>query len=209
MSKYALTTRVAVILGAISLTTTIASAESKVVIALAGEAFDGPPAFEISLGGTVIGSGTLQNAIETETEGRLFSNARPQSFIEEFTFTVPDEAFSPDADITVALTNDKYDDIERGYDRNLFIDVITVNGLEVASAELALTMDGEPLDLDFQAGLMPIYKNAQRAIASPPADGWPLPATAAVEEDVSVLPAIAVGGIPFPVAPIVRISLGN
>lgn len=209
MSKYALTGKIAIILGAIVFTPAIAIAESKVVISLAGEAFDGPPSFEISLGGKVIGSGTLANAIETETEGRLFSNARPQSFLEEFTFTVPDEAFAPDAEISIALTNDKYEDAENGYDRNLFIDFISVNGLEITSADIALTMAGEPYELDFQAGLLPIYESTQRAVASPPAAGWPVPTTAAAEGDVSVLPAVAAGRIPFPAAPLVRISLGN
>jgi hypothetical protein len=208
MSKYALPGKTAVIFATFTLTTAVAFAESKIVISLAGEAFDGPPAFEISLAGKVIGSGTLKNAIETETQGRLFSNARPQSFLEEFTFTVPDAAFAADGEISIALTNDKYDDIEKGHDRNLFIDFISVNGLEVTSADLELVNAGEPFDLDFQAGLMPIYESNQRAVASPPAAGWPDPATAAAE-DVSVLPAIAAGRMLVPVAPHAQVALGN
>lgn len=150
-------------------------AESTIVVSLAGEAFDGPPRFEVRLGTKVVGSAALINPIETETEGRLFSSPKPGRFVELFTFSVPDGDLR-NADISIVLTNDKYvDNDAEGFDRNLFIDFIRVNGHEISSAEMALIEAGEPQNVDFQAGMLPIYENGQSAVARPPRTGWPLP----------------------------------
>lgn len=155
-------------------------ADSSVIISIAGEAFDGPPKFELAIGGKVVGSGTLQNAIETDKDGRLFTKPRPSAFLEEFTFQVPDAVLLPDKEISILLTNDKFSERqgqgEDGiFDRNLFIDSIRVNGLELTSADIALTSDGEVQHLNYQAGLLPIYESGQIAVAKPPVEGWPEP----------------------------------
>jgi len=164
----------------LALSTELASADSLVVVSLAGEAFDGPPTFDLMIGDKVVGSGTLSKAILTETDGRLFTKPRPSQFLEQFAFRVPDDSILPGEEISIALTNDKFlDHAGAGkagiFDRNLFVDFVSVNGLEVTSADLALLRAGEVQHLDYQAGLLPIYEAGYRVVAKPPADGWPIP----------------------------------
>ena len=179
MKKFALIN--GLVLAAAALTTSVVLADSTVMISLAGEAFEGPPAFQLMVGDKVIGSASLERAIETEVDGRLFANPRPSRFLEEFTFTVPDDSLLPNGEISIALTNDKYEagedgvTNEDGFDRNIFVAFIRVNGHEVTSADMALTQAGEVQDLDHQAGLLPIYEAGQRIIVKPPAGGWPGP----------------------------------
>lgn len=180
------------VLAAVALTTSIAVADSTIVISLAGEAFDGPPAFQLMVGDKVIGSASLQHAIQTEVEGRLFANPRPSRFLEEFSFSVPDDSLLPDGEISIALTNDKYAADDDGFDRNIFVDFIRVNGLEVTSAEMALTQAGEPQDLDYQAGLLPIYEAGQRIVVKPPAGGWPEPGVVPASMTKGELPPMPV-----------------
>lgn len=158
-----------------------AHADAIVKLSIAGEAYDGPPAFSVLLGKTVIGKGTLDKAIDTETVGRLFASAKPGSYLQDFTFTVPDRLFKPDAKVSVILTNDKYKAEEIGRDRNLFVRSVTINGQEVDAADLILLVDGKPERIDFQAGFLPVYQTRDAAVAEPPAGGWPLEDIAAIE----------------------------
>jgi len=184
-----------VTLGAVvslALTAGICCADSVIVVSVAGEAFDGPPRFEVLIGDTVVGAGTLKKAIATETDGRLFTKPRPSQFLEQFSFQVPDKSLLPRAEISVVLANDKFSErSDEGLilDRNLFVDFVSVNGLEVTSADLALTRAGQVEHLDYQAGLLPIYEAGYRVVASPPVEGWPVSASSASATPVSVLSA--------------------
>lgn len=197
MSRVARTGGIVLTIGILAMTG--AAAESTVVISLAGEAFEGPPKFELMIGGKVVGSGTLQRAIETETDGRLFTKPRPSAFLEEFAFQVPDAVLLPDKEISIVLTNDKFAEREgQGedgiLDRNLFVDFIRVNGLEVTSADIALTRAGEVQHLNYQAGMLPIYEAGQSAVARPPAEGWPrpgMPVAASPARTVAPIPVMA------------------
>ena len=165
--------RTAILTFAFALNTGISAAQSTITVFIAGEAYDGPPAFQMTVGSTVVGAGTLENAIKTETDGRLFSNPRPTGFLEQFSFTVPDRELLPGKEISVLLTNDRYADDNDGLDRNLFIDRVVVNGLEVTSADLVLMQGSQPVAVDYQAGMLPIYQANQRVVAKAPAEGWP------------------------------------
>lgn len=151
-----------------------ALADATIKLSLAGEAFEGPPKFEVRIDGKAIGGGVLDQAIDTGETGRLFASAKPRSYLQQFVFEVPASQFSQDAQISIALINDKYLDEEVGRDRNLFIDSVTVNGLEIPAADLTL-LDGEQEQvLDYQAGLMPVYESTNLAVAAPPPSGWPM-----------------------------------
>lgn len=158
-----------------------AQADAVVKLSIAGEAYDGPPTFSVLMGKTVIGKGTLDKAIDTETVGRLFASAKPSSYLQDFTFTVPESQFQPEAKISIILTNDKYKAEEIGRDRNLFVRSVTINGQEVDAADLLLLVNGKPEKLDFQAGFMPVYQTRDAAVAEPPVGGWPLKDMTAAE----------------------------
>lgn len=154
-----------------------AMADSLVIISIAGEAYDGPPSFDLLIDDKVVGSGTLRMAIKTEADGRLFTKPRPSSFLEQFSFTVSDDLLTPDAEISLVLTNDKFTRMDGAgedgvLDRNLFIDFVRVNDIEVTSADMVLIYDGDVVEYSYQAGLLPIYEAGFRAVARPPEGGW-------------------------------------
>lgn len=172
-----------------------AQADAIVKLSIAGEAYDGPPTFSVLMGKTVIGKGRLDKAIDTETVGRLFASAKPGSYLQDFTFTVPDRQFQSDAKISIILTNDKYKAEEIGRDRNLFLRSVTVNGQEVDAADLLLVVDGKPEKIDFQAGFMPVYQTRDAAVAEPPLGGWPLKDLGEVE---AVVGQTSIAPLPLP-----------
>jgi hypothetical protein len=150
-----------------------AFAESRISILVAGEAYEGMPSFEVSLGGKVVGKGTLTRAIDTVKVGRLFFNPEPESYLETFDFTIDDADFDPDGTLSVSFVNDKFLKEKWGYDRNLFIRSIEVNGTVVRSGQLRLTDGAERRDDNYQAGYLPIYHQNHMAVATPPEGGWP------------------------------------
>ncbi|NGP16452.1 carbohydrate-binding domain-containing protein [Devosia aurantiaca] len=79
------------------------SAEAgEISVTLSGAAFEGGPAFEMALGGTVVGSGTVENPVP---EGQTF------------TFAVGDDLLATQGDLTLRLTNDYF--AGEGQDRSL------------------------------------------------------------------------------------------
>src|SRR5690606_35979201 len=115
-----------------------ASAQSLISIEIAGEAYGGAPAFEIRMGDQVIGEGVAEKAIDTELEGRLFGASALTSYLEQFEFEILSADFDPTAPIRVILTNDRYTHIADGYDRNLFIGTISVNGIARSGSEIKI-----------------------------------------------------------------------
>ena len=66
------------------------AADSTLVVVMGGEAYDGPPKFEVDFAGTVLGEGTVAAAIDTAEVGR-FSNQKDKTpYVQTFTFLGPD-----------------------------------------------------------------------------------------------------------------------
>ncbi|KFB09257.1 carbohydrate-binding domain-containing protein [Nitratireductor basaltis] len=151
------------------------TAGTRVTVQIAGEAYEGQPEFEVRFGGQVIGRGELTAGIDTVSEGRLFFSPDPDKYLETFEFMVSDKDFQRNAALTVHLMNDRFKEEAWGRDRNIFIRSITVNGKKVFSRNLQLETDAKPEKVDYQAGLLPVYRQNQRAVAQPPAGGWPSP----------------------------------
>jgi hypothetical protein len=170
--------------------TSAAFAESRISFLAAGEAYDGAPAFEVRMGDAVIGRGELAKSIDTVHEGRLFFSPSPEQYIERIEFSVDDKAFRPDAPVSVILVNDKFSQEGWGRDRNLFIRSVTVNGATVGAAGLRLTDGVKVQNVNYQAGLLPVYHQNHRAVAAPPAGGWPAPASSRSSR-LTVAPATA------------------
>ena len=150
-----------------------ASAESRLSILVAGEAYEGAPVFEVRMGDKVIGRGELAGAIDTVKDGLLFCSSEPDAYLERFDFDIDAKDFDVNAPVEVALVNDKFLEEKWGYDRNLFVRSIEVNGTVVRSGNLKLSDGTEPLDVHYQAGLLPVYHQNHMAVATPPKGGWP------------------------------------
>lgn len=153
-------------------------AEATINIILSGEAYEGAPVFELSLGDKTIGRGELTKAIDTVATGRIFQSPEPERYLEHFRFTVPDADFHADRPVTMTLVNDKFTQEGWGHDRNLFIHSIEVNGSVVRSAQLKMMNGDQVQPVTYQLGLLPIYHQNDRAVAMPPEGGWPTAASA-------------------------------
>lgn len=169
-------------------------AESHISFLIAGEAYDGAPAFEIRMGETIIGRGELAKAIDTVAEGRLFFSPDPDRYIERFEFGIDDKVFRQDAPVSIVLVNDKFKQEGWGHDRNLFVRSIEVNGLTVRAADLKLTDGTKAQDVNYQAGLLPVYHQNHRAVAEPPEGGWPPPANPRNSSSLTNAPAASDAG---------------
>lgn len=158
----------------LALTTHGALAQSAVRLSIAGEAYDGAPEFEVRFGDAVVGTGAVETAIDTVRGGRLFNAEAPRQYFQSFTFEIPEAAFDPAASIGIVLTNDRYEHIGDGYDRNLFIEYVDVNGLKMVGEAITIIEYGSVIvDVPLHEGLRPVYGSGQVAIAAPPEEGWP------------------------------------
>jgi hypothetical protein len=165
-----------------------AQAQTTITIAMAGEAYDGAPEFEILVGDDVVAAGRLSNAVDTEGDARFYLSPEPLGYLEHFEFVIDDDQLDPRAEISIVLINDIFIDEGLGRDRNLFVQSIAVNGTERLGSDLKAVLDGQVIDLAFQAGLLPVYQQGQAVVAEPPATGWP-------SSDVAEL---TLGALPLP-----------
>ncbi|NJS15148.1 MAG: hypothetical protein HC788_11685, partial [Sphingopyxis sp.] len=150
---------------ATSLLCSAAWADAEIRLMMAGEAYDGPPAFELRMEGRLVGSGFVTSALDTRTGGRLYFNAQPQNYVREFVFKIPEATFDPKAELTVSLVNDRYSKEGRGHDRNLFIQSISVNGQMLRSGDIELRASGTNRDFEYLAGFVPVYEQGEVAAA--------------------------------------------
>lgn len=150
-----------------------ASAEAgTVVVALAGEGFDGPPQFLVKFNGSAIGDGAVDTAVDTPTAGPLSNVGDIAPYVRTFEFTVPADVFTTDGDVSIELTNDAFD-TDTGFDRNLMIYSLEVNGLPVPSADYRLTKDGVDIPVQYFRTHIAVYSGGTAAVALAPASGWP------------------------------------
>ena len=113
-----------------------ALADSTLTLVIGGEAYDGPPKFEVWFDGQRIGEGVVDAAIDTATAGR-FANATVKApYIESFDFDIPDAAFNAGGEVRVRFLNEAYGGDGANRDRNLYLASIAINGLEVPATEM-------------------------------------------------------------------------
>lgn len=182
---------------------TPALGQSQMVLSLAGESYDGPPQFEVRMGGKLVSAGALTNALDTRTEGRFYASAQPQSYVQDFVIDLGETRFSADADIVLSLTNDKFRAEGLGFDRNLFVNFVEVNGKRVWARDLLLLdADGRQDVIDYQSGFLPLYDGKHTVVARAPIDGWPeIGETPSIERSATQPSAIPLPQIRKDVAP--------
>lgn len=138
-----------------------------VKVVVAGQAYEGPPEFTVTFNGVEIGTGQVDKARASEA-GMLDASSDLAPFTQEFTFTVPENVFKPDGRVQVTFTNDLWSGPEKGYDRNLIVQSIAVDGQVVDTDALeASVASAKPR---WNNGLLPGTGDA--VIAKPSAGGW-------------------------------------
>ncbi len=190
---------VAMLLG-LGATETLAQS-SRLQVIVGGEAYDGPPRFEVSFGGKVLGEAAVESAIDTATAGRFADAANKQEYVGNFEFEIPEALFEPKGEVRIRLVNEAYGGEGSNRDRNLYVAAISVNGQAVTVSGLATEgKDGAVPNQRLDEFLVLLDGNAA-AVSAPPEGGWPPPAaTVAVAPAAVVKPAVEVMQVKAPAA---------
>lgn len=155
--------------------------ESTLVLVLGGEAYDGAPEFDVSFGGAPLGSGTVESAIDTETNGRIADVADKSPYVQSFEFTIPETIFRPDGELRVKFTNEAFGGEGSNRDRNLYLVSASINGRVVLGPgfKTISTTGEEPNQL--VGDLLGLYDNGEEGVSAAPDGGWPEPTTGGVQ----------------------------
>ena len=152
-----------------------AAQDSSVTLTLAGEAYDGPPAFTVTFNGQTIGKGAVKTAIDTIIKGRLVTNNTINGTTERFQFNIPSAIFDPNAPLDIYFTNDKFDTVNKIGDRNLYVVSANINGREVPASDFATLLSDSPTATTLISGMLFLPGNTTSARAAAPPGGWPQP----------------------------------
>lgn len=148
---------------------------SKLQIIIGGEAYDGPPRFEVSFDGTVLGERAVETAIDTGSAGRFETAADRNAHVEAFDFDIPETLFKPGGEVRVRLVNEAFGGEGSGRDRNLYLAAIAVNGRAVTVSGLGTATEAGMRDNQTLGEFLVLLDGTVSAIGAAPAGGWPEP----------------------------------
>lgn len=148
-------------------------ADNLLTLLIGGEAYDGPPRFEVTFNGTVIGEGVVERAIDTGSAGRFADAADKSPYVQSFYFEIPDAVFSPEGDVRVRLVNEAYGGDGSDRDRNLYLAAVTVNGQAVTLSGLATMTEEGGVPNQTLGEFLVLLDNNQQGVSKAPEGGWP------------------------------------
>lgn len=164
-----------VLAGALALPGAALAQTSRLQVIIGGEAYDGPPRFEISFDGALIGEGIVEAAIDTAKAGRFADAPDKTPYVQTFEFEVPDTLFKPDGEVRVRLVNEAYGGDGTGRDRNLYLAAVTLNGGAVTVSGL-VTAGRNGFKPNRMVGEFLVLTDGNEQGVSPaPRGGWPEP----------------------------------
>src|SRR5687768_428199 len=131
-----MTVRGAVAAAALLAMTGIALAQNKLTLVVGGEAYDGPPKFEVWFDGALVGEGTVDAAIDTATVGRFAQTMVKAPYIQSFDFDIPEGVFNAGGEVRIRFLNEAYGGDGSNRDRNLYLASVGINGLEVPATSM-------------------------------------------------------------------------
>jgi outer membrane protein OmpA-like peptidoglycan-associated protein len=133
------------------------AAATEVSVILSGSDFNGGPAFELTLGGKVIGTGVL-DPIPADGQASIFA------------FDVPDHLLSGNGELRVRMTNDAFGG--PGKDRNLYVFGAMVDGQRIPVSDFAILQKGKPIKRKVKVNHIDVWSNQEVAVAPAPKGGW-------------------------------------
>ena len=157
-------------------------ADSTLVLVMGGEAYDGPPQFEVTFDGKLLGEGAVAAAIDTASAGRFAEARNKTPYVQSFTFLIPAEMFSPQGVVGVTLTNEAYGGEGSNRDRNLYLASVTVNGRAVTASGLSTVTGSAVKPNDMLGEFLVLSDGTQHGLSRAPEGGWPQ-AVASIGED--------------------------
>ena len=151
----------------------VMAADSTLVLVMGGEAYDGPPKFEVDFDGKTLGQGTVAAAIDTTSAGRFADAHDKTQYVQTFTFSVPDEMFSPEGDVTVRLLNEANSGTTG--ERTLYLASVSINGRAVTASGLTTRHDGSDAPNQLLGEFLVIGDQSRVGVSPAPKGGWPQP----------------------------------
>lgn len=132
-------------------------------IGVAGEKFKLDPKFTIAIDGTVIGEGSVGNALDTTAGEVMRAAADPATLVVVETFPIPAALLIDGAVVSVTFTGGSYD-AATGADTNLYIASLEIDGRPLA-LESATLADGANPDgaAALVGGMLGLYANGATA----------------------------------------------
>ncbi|MBK8083978.1 MAG: OmpA family protein [Devosia sp.] len=173
------------------ISTSALGAPSQLHLIVGGEAYDGPPRFEVSFDGKVLGEAAVEAAIDTGAAGRFADAPDKSPYVQGFAFTIPEALFQPGGEVRVRLVNEAYGGDGSNRDRNLFLAAVTVNGRAVTVSGLTTRGTSADVDSELVGEFLVLRDGNMEGVSRAPAGGWPLP-EALADLALETAPAVAV-----------------
>lgn len=180
------------------------AADNIVQLIVGGEAYDGPPRFEVSFDGKLLGEAAVEAAIDTATAGRFADAADKADYVQSFSFDVPDDVFKPGGEVRVRLVNEAYGGDGSNRDRNLFLAAVAVNGRAVTVSGLSTQGTSADTRNELLGEFLVLRDGNVEGVSRAPNGGWPTPggevAVAAAAGTAATKPPAAVTALKLPSA---------
>jgi len=178
------------------------AAGSNLQLIIGGEAYDGPPKFEVTFDGKVLGEGAVNAAIDTATAGRFADAADKTPYVQSFAFDIPQELFKPGGEVRVRLVNEAYGGDGSNRDRNLYLAAVAVNGRAVTVSGLSTQGTTANTENELLGEFLVLKDGNVEGVSRAPTGGWPLPdaTIAAAQPAVTEVAAVAEKPAPAPAA---------
>jgi outer membrane protein OmpA-like peptidoglycan-associated protein len=151
------------------------AAGSNLQLIIGGEAYEGPPKFEVTFDGRVLGGGAVNAAIDTATAGRFADAADKTPYVQSFAFDIPEEMFKPSGEVRVRLVNEAYGGDGSNRDRNLYLAAVAVNGRAVTVSGLSTQGTSSDTQNELLGEFLVLRDGNVEGVSRAPTGGWPLP----------------------------------
>lgn len=151
------------------------AAGSSLQLIIGGEAYDGPPKFEVTFDGKVLGEGAVNAAIDTATAGRFADAADKTPYVQSFDFDIPEDIFKPGGEVRVRLVNEAYGGDGSNRDRNLYLAAVAVNGRAVTVSGLSTQGTSANTENELLGEFLVLKDGNVEGVSRAPTGGWPLP----------------------------------
>lgn len=151
------------------------AAGSSLQLIIGGEAYDGPPRFEVTFDGKPLGEGAVNAAIDTATAGRFADAADKTPYVQSFSFDIPEDVFKPGGEVRVRLVNEAYGGDGSNRDRNLYLAAVAVNGRAVTVSGLSTQGTTANTQNELLGEFLVLKDGNVEGVSRAPTGGWPLP----------------------------------
>jgi outer membrane protein OmpA-like peptidoglycan-associated protein len=165
------------------------AAASTLQLIIGGEAYDGPPRFEVTFDGKVLGEAAVNAAIDTGSVGRFADAADKADYVESFSFDIPEGTFKPGAEVRVRLVNEAYGGDGSNRDRNLYLAAVAVNGRAVTVSGLSTQGTKADTENEVLGEFLVLRDGNVDGVSRAPTGGWPLPGATIAAAPAVVAPA--------------------